>query len=120
MTDYAKITIYVKLGSYTLSTKTNKKQVVFNFDEYSKPLDLTGKWEKKTTIENIDNTIEQIKNTIYTKFDLFLLQRKKTWNIVDRCLAFDIIIEKASEQSVQWCLDNLTISEFMNMIKESN
>ena len=120
MTDYVKITIYVKGGSHTLSTKSKGKQVVHNFDYYSKPLDLTGRWEKKCTIDNIDSTIEQMKNTINIRFDKYLQQYSKKWNIENRTLDFDITIEKASEQSVQWCLDNLTMSEFMNMIKELN
>lgn len=120
MTDYAKITIYVKCGSYTLGTKTKYKQTVHNFDFYSKPLDLSGKWEKKCTIDNIDSTIEQLKNIINARFDKHLQLYDKKWIVVNRTLDFDIIVEKASEQSVQWCLDNLTMSEFMNMMKDFN
>jgi hypothetical protein len=120
MTDYAKIIVYVKGGSYTLGAKTKYKNTVHNFDYYSKPLDLTGRWEKKCTIEDIDSTIEQMKNTTYSYFDKYLQQYSKKWNVVHRCLDFDITIEKASEQSVQWCLDNLTMKEFMNMMREFN
>ena len=120
MTDYAKITMYVKGGSYTLGTKTKNKQTTHNFDYYSKPLNLAERWEKKCAIDNIDNTIEQIKNTINTTFDKYLQQYSKKWNVENRTLDFNITVEKASEQSVQWCLDNLTMSEFMNMIKELN
>lgn len=120
MTDYAKITMYVKGGSYTLSTKTKYKQTIHNFDYYSKPLDLTGRWEKKTTIDNINSTIEQMKNTAYSYFDKYLQQYSKKWNVENRTLDFNITVEKASEQSVQWCLDNLTMSEFMNMMKDFN
>jgi hypothetical protein len=120
MTDYAKIIVYVKGGSYTLSTKNKGREVVYNFDYYGKPLNLSGKWEKKCTIEDIDSTIKQIKCTINVIFDKYLQQYSKKWNIVNRTLDFNITIEKASEQSVRWCLDNLTMSEFMNMIKEFN
>lgn len=117
MTDYAKITIFVKGGSYTLNAKNKNKQVTREFDYFSKPFCLSGKWTKKSTIENIDSTIEQIKNSINIVFEK---QYKLKWDIVNYCLDFDIIIEKASEQSVQWCLDNLTMNEFMSMIKEFN
>lgn len=120
MTDYAKITVYVKGGSYTLGAKTKNKQTIHNFDFYSKPLNLSGKWEKKCTIDNIDSMIKRMKCTINVIFDKYLQQYSKKWNIVNRTLDFDITVEKASEQSVQWCLDNLTMSEFMNMIKEFN
>ena len=115
MKDFVKVTVYVNGGSYTLVKKNKEK--IKKFDYYSKPLNLHGCIEKIAVLEkNTENElIEKGKEMWYEYFDNYLSQFEKKYQIEDKKLSFNIVIEKASEQKAQWCLENLTIQQLLEM-----
>ena len=115
MKDFVKVTVYVNGGSYTLVKKNREK--IKKFDYYSKPLNLHGRIEKIAVLEK--NTemelIEKGKEMWYEYFDNYLSQFEKKYQINNKTLSFNIVVEKASEQKAQWCLENLTIQQLLEM-----
>lgn len=117
MTDYAKITVRVNSGTYTLINKKNGRKKTKKFDIFHRPELLCGRIVKIVEIidENtIENTKEKAMNTYVEDFKEFLSQYEDKYDFTGK-LDFSIDIEIASKQTVQWCIKNLTIPQLINM-----
>ena len=117
MVDFIKVTVIVIEGSYVLSNKKTNKIKSKSFDYYGKPLNLSFRVSKIRELEeNTENElIDNAKETFYKYFKEYLAQFEKKYNIVDYKLIFDVNVEKASQQTVRWCVDNLKISDIVKM-----
>lgn len=115
MKDYVKINVYCSGGDFTLIKKKNGKEKKKIFGYFEKPLDVSWRYEKVVTPDMVDKTIEECKQDYYNSFDKYLSQYEDKYTIKERALNFPIDIEKASEQSVKWCIENLTVQQMLDM-----
>lgn len=115
MKDYVKIEMSVSGGDFTLIKKKNGKEKYISFGYFEKPDNLRGYYRQVFTPDMVDKTIEEYKQKYYNYFDKFLSQYENKYTVKKRALNFSINIEKASEQSVKWCIENLTVSQMLDM-----
>lgn len=115
MKDYVKIEMSVSGGNFTLIKKKNGKEKYISFGYFEKPDNLRGYYRQVFTPDMVDKTIEEYKQKYYNYFDKFLSQYENKYTVKKRALNFSINIEKASEQSVKWCIENLTVSQMLDM-----
>ena len=115
MKDYVKIEMSVSGGDFTLIKKKNGKEKYISFGYFEKPDNLRGYYRKVFTPDMVDKTIEEYKQNYYNYFDKFLSQYENKYTVKERALNFSINIEKASEQTVKWCIENLTVSQMLDM-----
>lgn len=115
MKDYVKIEIRVLEGNYTLIKKKNGKEKTKDFDYFGRPLNLQGYYEKTVTPDMVDKTIEEYKQDYYNNFDKYLSQYENKYTIKERVLIFSVNRDKASEQSVKWCIENLTVQQMLDI-----
>lgn len=115
MKDYVKIEMSVSGGDFTLIKKKNGKEKYVSFGYFEKPDNLRGYYRQVFTPDIVDKTIEEYKQKYYNRFDEFLSRYEKKYTIKKRTLNFSTNIEKASEQSVKWCIENLTVSQMLDM-----
>lgn len=115
MKDYVKVGVYVSGGNYTLIKKKNCKAKYKSFGTFEKPLNLTGYCSKTVTPDMVDKTIEEYKQDFYDSFDEYLSQYEDKYIIKERTLNFPVDIDKASEQTVEWCIKNLTVQQMLDM-----
>lgn len=117
MVDFVKVSVQVTGGSYTLSNKKTNKTKSKTFDYFNRPLDLQGRITKIRELE--ENTEKELINNAkeiwFRDFKRYLAQFEKKYSIVDCKLNYSIVIEKASEQTAHWCIDNLKISDIVKM-----
>ena len=115
MKDYVRIEVSVSTGDFTLIKKKNGKEKHISFGIFERPLNLHGYYQKVVTPDIVDKTIEEYKQDYYNSFDKYLSQYEDKYTIKKRTLNFSIDIDKASEQSVKWCIENLTVSQMLDM-----
>lgn len=115
MKDYVKIEIRVLEGNYTLIKKKNGKEKIKDFDYFCRPLNLHGYYEQTVTPDIVDKTVEEYKQKFYNSFDKYLSQYENKYTIKERTLNFSVDVDKASEQSVKWCTENLTVQQMLDM-----
>lgn len=115
MKDYVKIEMHVSAGYFTLIKKKNGKEKKKMFGYFEKPLDVGGRYNQVVTPDMVDKTIEEYKQKFYKRFDKYLSQYEKRYTIKERTLSLSIDIDKASEQSVKWCIENLTVQQMLDM-----
>lgn len=115
MKDYVKVEVCVSGGDFTLIKKKNGKEKNKSFDYIEKPLDVSGRYGETVTPDMADKIIEEYKQNFYNRFDKYLSQYEKKYTIKERVLNFWVDIDKASEQTVQWCIENLTVSQMLDM-----
>ena len=115
MKDYVKIEVRVSAGDFTLIKKKNGKEKYKSFGFFERPLNLHGYYQKVVTPDIVDEIIEEYKQDYYNSFDKYLSQYENKYTIKKRTLNFSIDIDKASEQSVKWCIENLTVSQMLDM-----
>ena len=115
MKDYVKIEMYVSGGYFTLIKKKNGKEKKKSFGYFEKPDDVRGCYKKVVTPDMVDKTVEEYKQDFYNRFDKYLSQYENKYIIKERNLSLPTDIEKASEQTVKWCIENLTVSQMLDM-----
>ena len=115
MTDYVKVEISVSGGDFTLIKKKNGKEKKQSFDFFEKPLDVGGRYNRVVTPDMVDKTVEEYKQKFYKRFDEYLSQYEKRYIIKERILNFFVDTDKASEKSVKWCIENLTVQQMLDM-----
>ena len=115
MKDYVKVEVRVSAGDFTLIKKKNGKEKYKSFGFFERPLNLHGYYRKVVTPDIVDKTIEEYKQDYYNSFDKYLSQYENKYIVKKRVLNFSVDIEKASEQSVKWCIENLTVSQMLDM-----
>ena len=115
MTDYVRIEVRVSSGDFILIKKKNGKEKKKSFDYFGRPLNLHGYYEKVVTSDMVDKIIEEYKQDYYNSFDKYLSQYENKYTIKERTLNFSVDIDKASEQSVKWCIENLTVQQMLDM-----
>lgn len=115
MKDYVKIEMSVSGGDFTLIKKKNGKEKYKSFGFFERPLNLHGYYQKVVTPDIVDEIIEEYKQNYYNSFDKYLSQYEKKYIIKKRTLNFFVDIDKASEQTVKWCIENLTVSQMLDM-----
>lgn len=115
MKDYVKIEVSVSGGDFTLIKKKNGKEKKQSFDFFEKPLDVGGRYNQVVTPDMVDKTIEEYKQKFYKRFDKYLSQYEKRYSIKERTLNFFVDTDKASEQTVEWCIKNLTVQQMLDM-----
>ena len=115
MKDYVKIEMHVSGGDFTLIKKKNGKEKYISFGYFEKPDNLRGYYKQVVTPDIVDKTVEEYKQNYYNQFDKFLSQYENKYTVKERALNFSINIEKASEQTVKWCIENLTVSQMLDM-----
>lgn len=115
MKDYVKIEIRVLEGNYTLIKKKNGKEKIKDFDYFCRPLNLQGYYEQTVTPDIVDKIVEKYKQDFYNSFDKYLSQYEDKYTIKERTLIFSVNRDKASEQSVKWCIENLTVQQMLDM-----
>lgn len=117
MVDFVKVSVQVTGGSYTLSNKKTNKIKRKTFDYFNRPLNLQGKISKIRELE--ENTEKELINNAKEIWELdfkrYLAQFEKKYFIVDCKLNYSIVIERASEQTTRWCIDNLKIGDVIKM-----
>ena len=115
MKDYVKIEISVSGGDFTLIKKKNGKEKDLTFGYFEKPDCIIGYYKQVVTSDILDKTIEEYKEKYYNRFDNFLSGYEKKYTVKERTLNFSIDIRKASEQTVKWCIENLTVAQLLEM-----
>ena len=115
MKDYVKIEVSVSGGDFTLIKKKNGKEKKQSFGFFEKPLDVGGRYNQVVTPDMVDKTIEEYKQKFYKRFDKYLSQYEKRYTIKERTLNFFVDTDKASEKSVKWCIENLTVQQMLDM-----
>ena len=115
MKDYVKIEVRVSSGDFILIKKKNGKEKKKCFDYFYRPLNLHGYYEKVVTPDMVDKTIEEYKQNYYNSFDKYLSQYENKYTIKERTLNFFVDTDKASEKSVKWCIENLTVQQMLDM-----
>ncbi len=115
MKDYVRVEVCVSSGDFTLIKKKNGKEKYESFDYFGRPLNLHGYYEKVVTPDMVDKTIEQYKQDYYNSFDEYLSQYENKYTIKERTLNFSVDTDKASEKSVKWCIENLTVQQMLDM-----
>ena len=118
MTDYAKITVRVNSGRYTLTNKKNGREREKKFDIFHRPYVLTGRIERVVELvdeDTIANTINEIKEIYIKGFKEYLSEWYGEKYNTKGELDWIISTEVASEQTVKWCIENLTVSQIINM-----
>ena len=115
MKDYVKIEMSVSGGDFTLIKKKNGKEKYISFGYFEKPDNLRGYYKQVVTPDMVDKTIEEYKQDYYNRFDKFLSQYENKYTVKEKVLNFSTNIEKASEQTVKWCIENLTVSQMLDM-----
>jgi hypothetical protein len=115
MKDYVKIEMSVSGGDFTLIKKKNGKEKYKWFGYIERPDSVRGYYKKVVTPDMVDKTIEECKQGFYNGFDKYLSLYGDKYTIKERTLNFSIDIEKASEQTVKWCIENLTVSQMLDM-----
>ena len=115
MKDYVKIEMSVSGGDFTLIKKKNGKEKYQSFGYFEKPDNLRGYYRQVVTPDIVDKTIEEYKQNYYNHFDKFLSQYENKYTVKEKVLNFSINVEKASEQTVKWCIENLTVSQMLDM-----
>lgn len=117
MKDYVIVTAYIDSGKYSIINKKNQKIKEYEFDFFSRPLTLYGKVCRKREYIS-DKTINEIKQEIKDVLDRNINEmyaNNKKWTLYSHEFDIDYIIEKASEQTVKWCIENLTVQELISM-----
>ena len=74
-----------------------------------------GRYNQVVTPDMVDKTIEEYKQKFYKRFDKYLSQYEKRYTIKERTLNFFVDTDKASEKSVKWCIENLTVQQMLDM-----
>lgn len=115
MKDYVKIEMHVSAGYFTLIKKKNGKEKKKMFGYFERPDNLRWYYEKIVTPDMMDKTIEECKQEYYNSFDKYLSRYENKYTIKERTLSLSIDKDKASEQSVKWCIENLTVSQMLDM-----
>ena len=115
MKDYVRVKMYVYGGDFTLIKKKNGKEKKESFGYFEKPLDVSGCYKQVVTPDMVDKTIEEYKQKFYNRFDKYLSQYENKYTIKERTLSLSIDTDKASEQSVKWCIENLTVQQMLDM-----
>ena len=115
MKDYVKIEMYVSAGYFTLIRKKNGKEKKKSFGYFEKPDNLRGYYKQVVTSDIVDKTVEEYKQKFYNQFDKYLSQYENKYTIKERTLSLHTDIDKASEQTVKWCIENLTVSQMLDM-----
>ena len=115
MKDYVKIEVRVSSGDFVLIKKKNGKEKKKSFDYFYRPLNLQGYYEQTVTPDMVEKTIEEYKQKYYNSFDEYLSQYENKYTVKERALIFSVNREKASEQSVKWCIENLTVQQMLDM-----
>ena len=115
MKDYVKIEVRVSSGDFVLIKKKNGKEKKKSFDYFYRPLNLHGYYEQTVTPDMVEKTIEEYKQKYYNSFDEYLSQYENKYTVKERTLIFFVNREKASEQSVKWCIENLTVQQMLDM-----
>lgn len=115
MKDYVKIEVRVSCGDFVLIKKKNGKEKKKSFDYFGTPINLHGYYEKTVTPDMVEKTIEEYKQKYYNNFDEYLSQYENKYTVKERTLIFSVNREKASEQSVKWCIENLTVQQMLDM-----
>lgn len=117
MKDYVVITGHIGGGRYSIINKKSQKIKKYEFGYFNKPLELCGKVCKKREYIS-DETIDEIKQEIKDVFDKSgerMYANNKKWALYSHDFGVCYTVEKASEQSVQWCIENLTVQELISM-----
>ena len=115
MKDYVKIEMRVSAGYFTLIKKKNGKEKKKMFGYFERPDNLRWYYEKVVTPDMVDKTVEECKQNFYNYFDKYLSQYENKYTIKERTLSLSIDIDKASEKSVKWCIENLTVQQMLDM-----
>ena len=115
MKDYVKVEVRVSSGDFTLIKKKNGKEKKKSFDYFGRPLNLQGYYEQTVTPDIVDKTVEKYKQDFYNSFDKYLSQYENKYTIKERTLIFSVNRDKASEQTVKWCIENLTVQQMLDM-----
>lgn len=118
MTDYAKITVRVNGGRYTLTNKKNERERRKKFDFFHRPIEVQGRIERVVELvdeDTIVNTINEIKEIYIKCFKKYLSEWYEEKYDTEGELDWIISTEVASEQTVKWCIENLTVSQIINM-----
>lgn len=118
MTDYVKITVRVEGGRYTLTNKKNGREKRKKFDFFHRPIEVQGRIERVVELvdENtIFDTTNEIKEIYVKYFKEYLSEWYEEKYDIEGELEWIISIEVASEQNVKWCIENLTVSQIINM-----
>lgn len=118
MTDYVKITVRVKGGRYTLKNKKNGREKRKKFDFFHRPEELQGRIERVVELayeDTIFDTTEKIKEIYIKDFKKYLSEWYEEKYDIEGELEWIISVEVASEQNVKWCIENLTVSQIINM-----
>ena len=115
MKDYVRIEVRVSAGYFTLIKKKNGKEKKKMFGYFERPENLRWYYEKVVTPDMVDKTIEEYKQDFYNYFDKYLSQYENKYTIKERTLSLSIDIDKASEKSVKWCIENLTVQQMLDM-----
>ena len=115
MKDYVKVEVRVSSGDFTLIKKKNGKEKKKSFDYFGTPLNLQGCYEQTVTPDIVDKTVEKYKQDFYNSFDKYLSQYENKYTIKERTLIFSVNRDKASEQTVKWCIENLTVQQMLDM-----
>ena len=115
MKDYIRIEVRVSGGNYTLIKKKNGKEKYKSFGYFERPDNVRGYYEKVVTLDMVDKTIEEYKQNYYNSFDKYLSRYENKYIIKERTLNFSVDTDKASEKSVKWCIENLTVQQMLDM-----
>lgn len=117
MKDYVIITGYVSSGKYSVINKKTQKIKKYEFGFFDTPTVLDGSIRKKREYVS-DETIDEIKQEIENIFDKDserMYANNKKWTLHSYEFNICYTVEKASEQSVKWCIENLTVQELISM-----
>lgn len=115
MKDYVKIEMSVSGGEFILIKKKNGKEKKKWFGLWEIPGIVMWHYKKVVTPDMVDKTIEECKQDFYNCFDKYLSEYENKYTIKERILNFSVDTNKASEKSVKWCIENLTVQQMLDM-----
>lgn len=115
MTDYAKIDVYINQidFEYTNLFRIRRHRSYFSMELLYASLlsSYVSVVEMNTT--KVEDEINKLKEQLKDKAISKLQHKFKDFEIKN--IDFNVTLKQASEQTVKWCIENLTVSQIINM-----
>lgn len=115
MTDYVKISVTIEQidFDYTNLFKKRKHESYFGMEVFYAFLFLTYTSIVEKDTAKIENETDKLKEQLKNRVTEILQPKFKDFELKD--INFSESLIRASEQTVEWCIENLTVSQIINM-----